>query len=50
MRLEMKTYNIILTKKHQKYNLEKLINMNILQAKKLLPFDQSRIIRQPKFT
>ena len=37
IRLEMKNCNIILTEKQQKYqhsHLEKLINMNILQAKK----------------
>ena len=37
IRLEMKNCNMILTEKQQKYQhyyLEKLINMNILQAKK----------------
>ena len=36
-RSEMKNRNMILTEKHQKYqhgDLEKLINMNILQVKK----------------
>ena len=36
-RLEMKNYNMILTKKqqkHQYYHKVKLINMNILQVKK----------------
>ena len=36
-RLEMKNYNMILTKKqqkHQQYHKVKLINMNILQVKK----------------
>ena len=36
-RLEMKNYNMILTKKqqkHQHYHKVKLINMNILQVKK----------------
>ena len=35
--LVMENYNMILTKKHQKYqyyHLEKLVNMNILQVKK----------------
>ena len=38
---------MILTEKQQKsqqYHLEKLINMNIL------PYDQRRVIEQPKFT
>ena len=37
IKLEMKNYNMILTQKRQKYqdyNLEKVINMNILQVKK----------------
>ena len=37
IKLRMKNYNMILTEKQQKYqlyHLEKLINMNILQAKK----------------
>ena len=37
IRLEMKTYNMILTEKqqeHQYYHLEKLINVNIIQVKK----------------
>ena len=37
IRLEMKNCNMILTERQQKYQhyyLEKLINMNILQAKK----------------
>ena len=37
IRLEMKNYNMILIEKqhkHQNYNLEKLIIMNILQVKK----------------
>ena len=44
---EIKNYNMILTEKQQKsqqYHLEKLINMNIL------PYDQRRVIQQPKFT
>ena len=37
IRLEMKNYNMMLTKKQQKYqhyHLEKLISMNILQVNK----------------
>ena len=37
IRLEMKNFNTILTekqKKYQHYDLEKLINMNILQVRK----------------
>ena len=37
IRLEMKNYHTILTEmqqKHHQYQLEKLINMNILQVKK----------------
>ena len=37
IRLEMKSYNLILVEKQQKYqhyHVEKLINMNILQLKK----------------
>ena len=37
IRLEMKSYNMLLLEKQQKYqhyNLEKLVNMNILQMKK----------------
>ena len=37
IRLEMKNYNMILTEKQQKYRLHhqvKLMNMNMLQAKK----------------
>ena len=44
--------NIILTEKQQKfqhYHSEKLININILQVKKLPP-DQKRVIEQLKFT
>ena len=47
-KLQMKNYNIILTKKqqkHQPYHLEKLININILQVKKyyhLIKGDQGR--------
>ena len=50
--LEMKNCNMILTEKQQKYqhyHLEKLINMNILQVKKL-PSHQRQIIEQAMFT
>ena len=49
----MKNYNMILTEKqqnYQHYHYVKLINMNILQMKKILPSDQSRMIEQAKFT
>ena len=36
--------------KHQHYRQVKLINMNILQVKKILQSDQSAIIEQAKFT
>ena len=45
--------NMLLTDKQQKYQqylLIKLVNINILQVKEILPFDQSRIIEQAKFT
>ena len=48
IRLEMKDYNMILTKKlkkYQHYHQVKLINM-----KEILPSDKSRIIDQTKFT
>ena len=35
--------------KHQHYRQVKLINMNILQAKKVLQSDRSGIIEQAKF-
>ena len=41
IRLEMKNWNMILTEtqqKNQQYHLEKLINMNILQARKYYPW------------
>ena len=50
-KLKMKI-NAILTQRQQKYqlyHLEKLINMNILQVKKILPSGQSRIIEEAKF-
>ena len=37
IRLEMESYNMLLLEKqqqYQRYNLEKLVNMNILQMKK----------------
>ena len=43
---------MILTEKQQKYQLchqVKLINMNILQEKKILTYDQNRMIEQAKF-
>ena len=49
----MKNYNMILTEKqqnYQHYHYVKLINMNILQMKNILPSDQSRMIEQAKFT
>ena len=49
----MKNCHIILTEKQQKYQLchqVKLINMNILQEKKILTYDQNRMIEQAKFT
>ena len=52
IRLEMKNCHMILTEKQQKYQLchqVKLINMNILQEKKILTYDQNRMIEQAKF-
>ena len=49
----IKKYNTILIEKQQKHQRDrqvKLINMNILQVKKILQFDQSGIIEQAKFT
>ena len=40
LRLEVKNCNLILTEKQEKYrhyDLEKLVNMNILQVKKYCP-------------
>ena len=40
MKLEIKNCNLILIekqRKHQHYNLEKLINMNIIQVEKYCP-------------
>ena len=53
IKLDMKNYNMILTGKQQKYHYYhygKLINMNMLQVKKIWPPDQSKIIQQAKFT
>lgn len=53
IKLDMKNYNMILTGKQQKYHhyhYGKLINMNMLQVKKIWPPDQSKIIQQAKFT
>ena len=44
---------MILTEKQQKYQLDhqvKLINMNILLVKKILPSDQRRVIAEAKLT
>ena len=52
MRLEVVKYNIILTKKQQKYqhyNLEKLIK-SYLTDQEILPSGQSRFIEQATFT
>ena len=46
------TYYLTLKKKLQKYehyHLEKLIDMNILQVKKILPSKQRQIIEEAKF-
>ena len=48
----MKNCNMILTEKEQKYQNyypEKLINMNILPFKEILPSNQRQIIEQAKF-
>ena len=49
----MENYNMKLTEtqqKYQHYDQVILINANILQVKKILPFDQSRKMEQAKFT
>ena len=49
----MEKYNKVLIQKqqkHQHYRQVKLINMNILEVKKILQSDQSAIIEQSKFT
>ena len=51
IKLKIKTYNMILIEKLQKYQLDhqaKLIGMNILQLKKY--YLQKQIIEQAKFT
>ena len=48
----MKNCNILLIEKEQKYQKyypEKLINMNILPFKEILPSNQRQIIEQTKF-
>ena len=55
IRLEMKSYNIILTEKQHKYQHYSLVilkNMNILQVKneEILPSNQSQIMQEAKFT
>ena len=48
----MKNCNILLIEKEQKYQNyypEKLINMNILPFKEILPSNQRQIIEQAKF-
>ena len=48
----MKNCNILLIEKEQKYQNyypEKLINMNILAFKEILPSNQRQIIEQTKF-
>ena len=45
----MKIDDKIRMKKYQLYHQVKLINMNTLQGKKILPFDQRRVIEQAKF-
>ena len=49
----MKNYNMILIERLQKYQLDhqaKLISMNILPAKNILPSNQQQIIEQAKLT
>ena len=51
--LKIKNCNMILIKKQQKYShyhQVKFKNMNISQEKKKLPSDQSRTIKEAKFT
>ena len=52
-KLEMKNYSMISIEKLQKYqpyHQAKLICMNILHVKKMLPSNQKQIIEQPNFT
>ena len=49
----MKNYNMIVIGKQQKcrhYHKVKLMNMNVLQMKKILLSDQRRVIEQARFT
>ena len=52
IRLRMKNFNMILLEKlqYQPYHQAKLISMNILQVKKMLPSNQKQITEQAKFT
>ena len=50
--LEMKNCNMMITEKQQKYQLYdqvKMINMDILQVKRMLPSNQRQIVEQVKF-
>ena len=51
-KLEMKNYNMILNKKHQKYQHyhEKIDKYEYLTDDEILPSDQSRVIEEAKFT
>ena len=52
IRLEMKSHNMIILKKQQKYlhyHQIKLINMNIILVKKIFPFLQKQLIDQARF-
>ena len=50
----MRNYNMILTEKQQKYQCKnksgKIDKYEFLTGEEILPFDQSRIIEQAKFT
>ena len=54
IKLEMRNYNMILTEKQQKYQRKnksgKIDKYEFLTGEEILPFDQSRIIEQAKFT
>ena len=53
IRLEMKSYNMILTKKQQKYQhylTGKIVIYEYLTGEEILPSDQRRVIQQAKFT
>ena len=43
-------YDINKLQKYQPYHQAKLINMNILHTKKILPSNQKQIMEQAKFT